>query len=161
MGATFVPDGGLIGAGAGTVNFPASLKLARGGLVPGLLNTVTGLLGTGTGAAFRDHGTLIDRLYDNNGLHLLGVVDSLAYWLLADTAEPGVLNLLGLGNPLSHVAANWLVYGQVAGWTSSNHVVWGDNLQSPSGQHVVWGDSEHTDSSHVVWGDSFPADGGR
>ncbi|MEP6915904.1 MAG: S8 family serine peptidase [Acidobacteriota bacterium] len=161
MGATFVPDGGLIAAGAGSVNFPASMKLARGGLVPSLLNTVTGLVGTGTGAAFRDNGTLIDRLYNNTGLHLLGVVDSLAYWLLADTAEPGVLNLLGLGNPLSRVAPNWLVYGQVAGWTSSNHVVWGDNIQSPSGQHVVWGDSEHTDSSHVVWGDSFPADGGR
>jgi hypothetical protein len=125
------------------------------------LNTVLGLLGPAGGATFRDSGTMIDRIYDNTGVRLLGLIDSSLLWQQADTAESGVLNLLGLGNVLAQLPATRLVYGEMAGWTTDNHVVWGDAIQSPSGQHVVWGDSEHTGSSHVVWGDSFPARGGR
>jgi serine protease AprX len=160
MGATFVPDGGLIGAGAGSVNFPAALKLAQSGLIPGLLNTLEGLLGSGSGATFRDSGTLINRIYNNTGLHLLGFLDSVLFWLQADSAESGVLNLLGLGNPLAQVPANWLVWGEVAGWSGSTYIVWGDSIQSPSGQYIVWGDSEHTGSTYIVWGDSVGG-GGR
>ena len=87
MGAYFVPDGGLVGAGAGSVNFPESMKLARTGLVPTLLTTLDGLLGTSGGATFRDGGTLIDRLYGNTGLRLLGIVDSGLLWQQADNAE--------------------------------------------------------------------------
>ena len=50
MGATFVPTAGLIAAGAGSVNFPASLKIAKQGLVSALLGTVTSLLGLSSGA---------------------------------------------------------------------------------------------------------------
>ena len=52
MGATFVPHGGLIAAGAGSVNFPASLKIAKQGLVSSLLSTVTSLLGLSSGATY-------------------------------------------------------------------------------------------------------------
>jgi serine protease AprX len=161
MGASFVPDGGLVGAGAGSINLPASLKLARTGLVPSLLTTVNGLLGLSGGATFRDEGTLIDRLYGRTGLRLLGILDSGLLWQQADSAEWGVLNLLGLLNPLAKVTGHRLIWGEVAGWTSSQHLVWGDAVQNPSGQHLVWGDSEHTDANHLVWGDSVQVDGDR
>jgi serine protease AprX len=161
MGAYFVPTGGLVGAGAGSVYFPESLKLAQNGLVPGLLSTVGGLLGTSGGATFRDGGTLIDRLYGNTGLRLLGLLDSGLLWQQADNAEWGVLNLLGLLNPLGSVPAHRLIWGEVADWTDSNHLVWGDSVQNPSGQHLVWGDSEHTGANHLVWGDSVTSESSR
>src|SRR3954468_10367941 len=161
MGAYFVPDGGLVGAGAGSVNFPQALKLARTGLVPTLLTTVSGLLGTSGGATFRDSGTLIDRLYGNSGLKLLGILDLGFLWQQVDNSEWGVLNVLGLLNPLAKIPAHRLIWGQVADWTQTNHLVWGDSVQNPSGQHLVWGHSEHTDANHLVWGDAVQGDDGR
>ena len=161
MGATFMPEAGLVASGAGSVNFPQAQKVAATGLVSSLLGTVDKLLGTSSGAAFRDTGTLIDRVYDRTGIRLLGLLD--LGWLLgtADYAEPGVLNLLGLSNPIAQTPANHLVWGDVATWTDNYHLVWGDSIQSPSGQHLVWGDSEHTDSNHLVWGDAVVEDGGQ
>src|SRR5262249_22059462 len=40
MGATYMPDAGMIGAGAGSVNFWASRKFVASGIVGSLLNTV-------------------------------------------------------------------------------------------------------------------------
>ena len=58
-GATYMPDGGLMGGGAGSVNFWASRKIARerSGRCcrHGLLG---GLLGGPSGASFWDAGTL-------------------------------------------------------------------------------------------------------
>jgi serine protease AprX len=161
MSATFMPKDGLVAAGAGSVNFPTAVKVSNVPLVTSLVNTVTSLLGTSSGAAFRDTGTLIDRVYDRTGIRLLSLLDLGA--LLGDPSggEPGVLHLVGLNNPIGQVPANHVVWGDVAGWSNNYHVVWGDSIQSPSGQHVVWGDSEHVDGSHVVWGDSIPGDGGR
>jgi serine protease AprX len=154
MGATFMPNGGLVASGTGSVNFPQSQKIAATGLVATLLNTVDGLLGTSSGATFRDTGTLIDRIYDRTGLKLLGLIDLSVLFVQADSSETGVLNLLGLNNPIAQTPANHLVWGDVANWTTNYHLVWGDSIQSPSGQHLVWGDSEHTDSNHLVWGDA-------
>jgi len=154
MGATFMPNGGLVGSGTGSVNFPQSQKVATTGLVASLLNTVDSLLGTSSGAAFRDTGTMIDRIYDRTGVRLLGLIDLGVLFVQADSSEAGVLNLLGLNNPLGKTPANHLVWGDVANWTSNYHLVWGDSIQSPSGQHLVWGDSEHTGSNHLVWGDA-------
>ena len=154
MGATFMPNGGLVGAGTGSVNFPQSQKVATTGLVASLLSTVDSLLGTSSGATFRDAGTLIERIYDRTGLRLLGLVDLSVLFVQADSSESGVLNLLGLNNPIAQTPANHLVWGDVADWTNNYHLVWGDSIQSPSGQHLVWGDSEHTDSNHLVWGDA-------
>ena len=49
--ATFVPQGGLNGAGTGSVSFPASMKIANAGLVSSALSTVTSLLGLSVRAA--------------------------------------------------------------------------------------------------------------
>jgi serine protease AprX len=162
MGATFVPHGGLIASGSGSVSFPASLKIAKQGLLSSLLSTVTSLLGVSSGATFLDHGAvlasgkLIDRVYDRSGIKLLGLLDLSA--LFGNSGESGVLNLLGTSNPLGKVPANYLVWGDVSGWSSNYYLVWGDTIQSPSGQYLVWGDSEHTGSNYLVWGDSV-ADG--
>ncbi len=154
MGATYMPQAGLVASGAGSVNFPQSQKVAATGLVASLLNTVDNVLGTSSGATFRDTGTMIERIYGHTGIRLLGLIDLSVLFVQADSAEPGVLNLLGLNNPIAQIPANHVVWGDVADWTNNYHVVWGDSLQSPSGQHVVWGDMEHTDSNHVVWGDA-------
>jgi serine protease AprX len=160
MGATFVRDGGLVGGGAGTVNFAASMKLAKTDLLSSLTSTVDSLLGTSSGATYRDTGTLIDRVYDGTGIQLLGVLDLGRLFSGADSAETGVLNLLGLSNPLSRVPANHLVWGEVADWSSSYYLVWGNNIQSPSGQYLVWGNTDYTGSSYLVWGNTVvPPDG--
>jgi len=159
MGATFMPQAGLVASGAGEVNFPQSQKISATGLVSTLLNTVSSLLGSSSGATFRDTGTLIDRVYDRSGIRLLGLLDLGILFQTADYAEPGVLNLLGLSNPIAQTPANHLVWGDVATWTDNYHLVWGDSIQSPSGQHLVWGDSEHTDANHLVWGDAVVGGG--
>jgi len=153
MGARFLPKDGLVGAGAGSVNFAQSLKIAKQGLVNNLLTTVTSLLGLSSGASFRDNGTLIDRLYDRTGIRLLKLLDLGALLGNAANMEPGVLHLLGTSNPLGNAAPNYIVWGNTAGWTSTYYIVWGNQIQSPSGQYIVWGNSD-TENDYIVWGNS-------
>lgn len=150
MGATYMPDAGLLGAGTGTVHFERALTIANQGLLTSPTSTVTSLLGASSGAAFVDRGTLIDRVYGRTGINLLGLLDLSV--LFGNGVEPSVLNLLGLSNPLAGTPASQLVWGEVAGWTSSYYLVWGTAVQSPSGQYLVWGTSDYTGSSYLVWG---------
>jgi hypothetical protein len=159
MGAHFIPSAGLVGGGTGSVDFQQSLKFAQTGLVTNLLTTVTSLLGTSSGAAYRDYGTLIDHVYDRTGIKLLGLLDLTWLFHNADTANPGVLDLLGSSNPLGSSAPNYLVWGNVAGWSSSYYLVWGNSIQNPDGQYLVWGNSDVSDGSYLVWGNSV--DGGH
>jgi hypothetical protein len=148
-----------VGAGAGSVDFPRALKLAQSGLLNSLSTTVSNLLGGASGAGFRDNGTLIARIYDRSGVRLLGLLDFLGLFKNAGDAEPGVLNLLGTSNPLGNAAPNYVVWGNVAGWSTSYYVVWGNSIQSPSGQYVVWGNNNVSDPNYVVWGNTDTADG--
>ena len=116
------------------------------------------LLGGSSGATFRDHGTLIDRVYDGSGIKLLGILD---LGRLLGLAEPGVLNLLGQGNPLAYAPRNHLVWGEVAGWSSSYYFVWGNTIQHPSGQYFVWGNNEYTTGNYFVWGNTTAPPDGR
>ncbi len=159
-GARFMKKDGLIAAGAGGVDFHAAQRLAHGGLVGSLLTSVTNTLGLQGGASFFDSGTLIDRLYDRTGLRLLSVVDLGALLGGRDGADWGVLNLLGLTNPLATVAPNYVVWGNVADWTNSYYVVWGSAIQSPEGEYVVWGSADY-DGEYVVWGSGIVNDQGR
>jgi serine protease AprX len=159
MGAHFMPAEGLVAAGTGSVDFAQALKIAQNGLLTRITSTLTSLLGLSSGAAYRDFGTLIDRVYDRSGIRLLSILDLGLLFRDADGAEPGVLNLLGSSNPLGNAAANYVVWGNVAGWSGSYYVVWGNSIQTPSGQYVVWGNNEASTSNYVVWGNS--AGGGR
>ena len=158
MGARFMPEEGLIGAGAGSVNFAQSMKVAQNGLVDNLLTSLTSVLGLSSGATYVDRGTLIDRIYDRSGIRLLGLLDLGPLFEDASAAEPGVLHLLCLSNPIGSTGANYVVWGNMADWSNSYYVVWGNTMQSPSGQYVVWGNAE-MEGDYVVWGNTLP--GGR
>src|SRR5205823_11754081 len=68
-GATFMRDGGVLGGGAGSVNFWSSRKLAANGLT-GLLTSLTGSLLGPSGMVFWDTGTLMSRVYAGPGLRI-------------------------------------------------------------------------------------------
>ena len=157
-GATYVSNGGLMGAGAGSVNFWASRKLALSGLVSSLLNTVVGGLGvTSSGASFWDAGTLGNRLYGGLGIRLLSALEAPLVWLNPSLLKYGDLNLLGLLNPLASIAPKNLQYGQIGNWTSSKAILWGDTIYDPQGQAILWGDTTN-DSDAILWGDSTTPD---
>ena len=156
MGATYVKDGGLMGAGAGSVNFWASRKIAASGLVGQLVsNLIGGVLTPPSGVAFWDAGTLTTRLYAHTGLRLLSPVQALLSWLNPSLLNFGDLNLLGLTNPLASVAPKWLLYGQVAGWTNDQMILWGTTVYDPQGQMILWGTSDETDGTMILWGTSM------
>ena len=152
LGARFVRDGGLIGGGTGNVDFAASMKVAKVVSVGSLLSTVDSVLGTSSGAAYTDSGTMIDGIYNRSGLRALNLLD--LGGLLNFGPESGVLNLLGLNNPLGATGSNDLVWGAVASWTSSYYIVWGEAIQSPAGQHLVWSTNGFTNGNHLVWSTS-------
>jgi serine protease AprX len=150
-GARYMPEAGLIAGGAGSVDFAASQRISNGGLLGSVLTSVTSLLGLSGGASYRDHGTLIDRIYDRTGIRLLTILDLGGLLGGADNGEWGVLNLVGLTNPIGSAAPNYVVWGTVADWSSSYYVVWGTSMQSPDGEYVVWGTSDNS-GEYVVWG---------
>jgi serine protease AprX len=152
-GARFIPSAGMIAGGTGSVDFAQSLRIAQQGLLTSLLSTLQNLLGLSSGASFVDRGTLIDRVYDRTGIRLLGLLDLGALLGGADSAEPGVLSLLGTSNSLGRTAPNHLVWGTVAGWTDTYYIAWGAPISDPSGQHLVWGTMGGED--HLVWGTTF------
>jgi serine protease AprX len=153
-GATYMPDAGLMGAGAGSVNFMNSRKLANGllGILPA--GTIAGLVSPASGAIFWDSGTLASRLYAGTGIRLLSLLQAPLAWLNASLLKTGDLNLLGLGNPLASVAPKWLLYGEVAGWTSGSSIMWGTSIYDPSGQSIMWGTNYTTDGTSIMWGTS-------
>jgi serine protease AprX len=153
-GSTYVKDGGLMGAGAGSVNFWASRKMAASGLTGSLLSTlVGGLTVSSSGASFWDAGTLSGRLYKGLGIRLLSLLEAPLMWLNPSLLQYGNLNLVGLLNPLASLSAKSLQYGQIAGWTKSDTILWGDTIYDPNGQTILWGDSTTGDTT-ILWGDS-------
>jgi serine protease AprX len=157
MGATYLPDAGMIGAGAGSVNIWASRKIiVNNGPISGLLSTVGGALTASSGMAFWDDGSLSHRAYTGVGVRLLSLADALLAWLNPSLLHRGDVNLVGLLNPLANVHGNWLVWGQAAGWTGSNdEIVWGTSANN--GDEIVWGTSG---GDEIVWGTSTDGDGG-
>jgi hypothetical protein len=145
-----------MGAGAGSVNFWSSRKIATSGLLGQLVsNLVGGVLTPASGAAFWDAGTMTGRLYGGSGLRLLSPLDALLAWLNPSLLKFGDLNLLGLTNPLASLAPKWLLYGQVAGWTGDQSIMWGSTIYNPQGQSIMWGSDDVTDGSSIMWGSSM------
>jgi serine protease AprX len=156
-GATYMPSAGLMGAGAGSVNFMASRKLTTTllGLLP--TNLVGGLLSPSSGAIFWDTGTMASRLYAGAGIRLLSILQAPLAWLNAALLNTGDLNLLGLNNPLRSILAKTLLYGEVANWTGSQTIMWGSTISDPNGQTIMWGSSYTTDGTTIMWGSSMTA----
>jgi serine protease AprX len=151
-GASYVPDGGLMGAGAGSLNIWASRKITVNGL-SALTNVVIGgLLTTSSGASFWDTGTMSSRIYGGTGIRLLSLLDLSRIWSNPSLLNDGQLNLVGLVNPLKLVAPNPLIWGQqVAGWkTDGEAIVWGTSMYDDNDDAIVWGTSSDDDA--IVWG---------
>jgi serine protease AprX len=152
-GATYMPDAGLMGAGAGSVNFMASRKVAINSM--GLTGLISGLLGGPSGAIYWDTGTLASRLYTGQGIRLLSLLQGTLAWLDSSLLKTGDLNLLGLNNPLASIVAKSLLYGEVGNWTSGQTIMWGTSITDPSsGQTIMWGTNYTTDGTTIMWGTS-------
>src|SRR5205823_12227191 len=133
--STFMADAGLLGAGAGSVNFWTSRQLQAN-------SNFTALDSTG-GVSFWDDGQMEDRLYSGSGIRQLKVA-ALGLFLKPTQLPWGNVNLAGSRNPISLLSPKRLLYGDISYWTASDHIVWSDNITSPAGQHIVWSD-------HIVW----------
>lgn len=149
--ATFMPDAGLIGGGAGSVNLRAARQSASDGLLTGLVTTIGGLLPSSNGVAFWDGGTLIRRVYDGPGIRRFGVLELPLVWLNPGLLHWGDLNLLGAQNPLASTAPNYIIWGEVGGWTSSSYIIWGETIVTPQSDYIIWGESNE---SYIIWGES-------
>ena len=153
-GSTYMADGGIMGGGAGSVNFMSSRKLAASGLTNLLSTLVGGILSPASGVAFRDAGTLTGRVYGGVGIRLISLLDGLLAWLDPNYLHWGDINLFGLTNPLARLAPNQFLWGDVAMWNSGNQFLWGDTLYNQEGQQFLWGDSSTDSDNQFLWGDA-------
>jgi subtilisin family serine protease len=156
LGARFMPTAGLLGAGAGTVDFSRSLKIGQTALL-GSTTTALSLPEASWGVTFRDDGTLIDRLYGRTGIRPLRLLDLPALLQDADDAEPGVLRQVEGSDPFAGAAPTYIVWGNVGQWSSSTYIVWGNTIATPTGQYIVWGNGSFADASsgnYIVFGNS-------
>jgi serine protease AprX len=161
-GATYMPDAGLLGAGAGSANFWSSRKTAQSGPLLSLpAALIGGLLARPSGAVFWDAGTLTRRLYAHTGIRLLSLVDLVLAWLNPSSfLKFGDLNLVGLTNTLASLTPKQLLWGEVGGWTSGEQIIWGETIYNPQGEQIIWGEQTTTEDNQIIWGESAlsPAD---
>src|SRR5262249_31452506 len=137
-GATYVPDAGLMGAGAGSVNFWASRRIAAGSAGTPVTTTIGGAPVTSSGASLLDIGTLPNRLDAGTGARGLSQEDATIAWADPSFLRFGDLNLLGMTNPLAAMLPKTLMYGSVADWTSTASIGWGTAIQDPHGATILW-----------------------
>jgi serine protease AprX len=149
-GATFVRDGGLFGAGAGSLDIWTSRKIAANGLVA-LASTLLGGVDGPGGASFWDAGTMSARLYDGVGLRLLSVLDLSRVWNNPTLLRVGDLNLAGPVNLLGLIRPKPLLWGtEVASWTDDDQIIWGTTMYDSDGDQIIWGTSG--DDDQIIWG---------
>jgi len=153
-GSTFMADGGLMGGGAGSVNFMTSRKEAANGLTNLVSNLIGGLLAPSSGVVFWDAGTMASRVYYRSGIRLLSLLEAPLAWLTPSILHWGDLNLIGLSNPLASTAPNQILWGDVADWTGDQQILWGDAIYTPEGQQILWGDSSTSEDNQILWGDT-------
>jgi serine protease AprX len=156
-GATYVNKGGLLGAGAGSVNFWSTRQNLSKGLLGGLVDAlIGGLLARPSGASFWDNGALGNRLYSGSGIRLLSLGDAVQASSNPALLHFGELNLVGLTNPLASIPPKWMMYGEIGDWTGKQTILWGDTIYDPQGQTILWGDNTTQDTT-ILWGDSMTA----
>ena len=157
-GSSYMWDGGLMGGGAGSVNFWTTRKAAASGLTSLLSTLVGGIVSPVSGAVFWDSGTMTKRLYAGSGLRLLSLLEAPIAWLSGGYLHWGDLNVIGLNNPLSRTRPNEILWGDVSRWTADQEILWGDTIYTPEGQEILWGDSRTTEGDEILWGDSTRGD---
>jgi serine protease AprX len=153
-GSTYMWDGGLMGGGAGSVNFWTSRKAASSGLTSLVSTVVGGVMTPAAGVVFWDSGTMTKRLYAGSGLRILSLLEAPIAWLTGRYLRWGDLNVIGLSNPISQTRPNEILWGDVSKWTSDEEILWGDTIYTPEGQEILWGDSRTIEGDEILWGDS-------
>ena len=157
-GSSFMTDAGLMGGGAGSVNFWSSRRTAANGLTSLVNTTVSGVLSVPSGAVFWDRGNLSRRVYERSGIRLLSLLEAPFAWITDGYLNWGDLNLIDLLNPLATTGSNQILWGDIASWTSQQQILWGDTIYTPEGQQILWGDSSTTEDDQILWGDSTDGD---
>ena len=161
-GATYMKDGGLLGGGAGSVNFWTTRKIAANGLTNLVSTIVGGIVTPAGGLVFWDSGSMMKRLYGGTGIRLLSLLEAPLVWLTGgSTLLWDNLNIVGLGNPLAQVGPHELMWGDVSKWTDGQELMWGDQVFNPEGQELMWGDSRTIEGEELMWGDSLQVTGDR
>ena len=141
----------------GAVTLDTNAVTAPRPITSALTTTVGGVQTTGSGVSFWDIGTLAARLGAGIGTRILSAADASLAWTNPPLLAFGDLNLLGPTNPLTALAPNPLLWGNVASWTSANQILWGDAIYNPQGNQILWGDSSTTqdsDDNQILWGDT-------
>jgi serine protease AprX len=159
-GSSYLPEDGLVAAGAGSVNFWSSRRSAVNGLddLLGALPLIGGLFVQPGGATFWDRGGMSERIYNGVGINRLGLLKLVDALLRPFNLQWDTLHLVGEDNPIGSTDANHIIWGDVAEYSDGNHIIWGDQLTTPEGQHIIWGDTEMTEGYHIIWGDSTTPD---
>ena len=156
-GSSYMNDGGLMAAGAGSVNFWASRRAEVNGLGDLLTsNPVIGGLSTPpSGVTYWDAGTMQSQMNAGSGIRRLSEPELPLVFLNPAQLAWGTLNLLVPQNPVASLPVKQTIWGDVSSWTTGNYVIWGDTILAPTGNYVIWGDSiETTEGNYVIWGDS-------
>jgi serine protease AprX len=158
-GSSYMTDGGLIAAGAGSVNLWSSRRAEVNGLDDLLssLPLIGGLFATPGGVAYWDAGSMSTRIYQPGGIRLLGLGDLVSALLNPLGLGWDTLLLVGSNNPVASLGPKRILWGDVSYWTQGNYVIWGDTILTPEGNYVIWGDTQMTDGYYVIWGDSTTA----
>jgi serine protease AprX len=158
-GATYMEDAGLMGGGAGSVNFWASRQNVVGsgdGLLSSLVSTVVGGLATqASGMAFWDLGTLGSGLYAGTGMRQLSSSEASSAWNDPALLQVGKLNLFGTTNPVASLAPKRIQYGAIASFTDDQSILWGTSILDVNGQSILWGTS---DEESILWGTTTASD---
>lgn len=154
-GATYVRDGGLMGAGAGSLNIWASRRIAEEGLSALTGSLPGGWFATPGGASFWDAGALSARLYSGVGVRLLSGLDLWQVWNNPALLRVGDFNLVGLDNPLRLLPAKQLMWGQVASWSDDDQIIWGTTMEDDNGDQIIWGTSG---DDQIIWGTTTTTD---
>jgi serine protease AprX len=163
MSATYMPEAGLIGAGAGSINLVLARRIVSAGLTDPLpASSIAGSPVLAGGVAFWDAGTLSDRLYSSVGTRILWGDQLTTVWTDPSRIIWGDLNLLGLANPNASLTANRIIWGDVSLSATSTRIIWGDSVTDAAGFRIIWGDSTlalNTDPERIIWGDSIAGSG--
>ena len=161
-GSSYMTDGGLMAAGAGSVNLWSSRRAEVNGLSD-LLTTIPvigGLPSPPSGVTYWDAGTMQNQMYAGSGIRMLSAPELPLVFVNPAQLAWGTLNLMVPQNPVALLPANQTIWGDVSLWTSGNYVIWGDTILNPTGNYVIWGDSiDTTEGNYVIWGDTNTAEG--
>ena len=173
--SSFMPEAGMIAAGAGSVNVLAAAELLKSGVLS--QTTIAGEQTTDSGLFFvaKGHKTQVQQLISNNsnenrsavrdgffvrvGLIAWGGSDAIVWGdsqsIVWGGSQSSGSSLSGVApSPSSGVAPSPIVWGgsQSIVWGGSQSIVWGGTLSRfvwGGSESIVWGGSES-----IVWGGS-------